>query len=377
MGPHAGANLIAVDAKTGKLKWMTKVDPHAAAVITGSAVVHGSVVYQGISSAEEQYATSASYACCTFRGSVVALNVSNGKILWQTYDMPDNGGSPSQYSGGGIWQPPVVDAAHGMIYVGTGNNYSVPVSVMACQADDWSRTDCTAANDYFDSILGLDLNTGAIKWTRRLQGYDVWTVACVGNPGNPCPSPAGPDYDFGGSGGNLLNGLVGFGQKSGMYYALNPADGTVAWKTPVGPGGNGGGIVWGTATDGQRVYVPLTNNEHTAYSLASGQSVTGSVWAALDPGTGKFLWQTPDPNQTQFDPGAVSVANGVVYAGTQDGHMYAMDASSGKILWSFTAAGTILNGPAIVDGVVYWGTGYPRGGGTVNNQVFAFSINGR
>ena len=375
-GPHNGARLLAVDRATGNLLWMTQIDTHPAAIITGSAVVYNGVVYQGVSSAEEQYATSTQYPCCTFRGSMVALNAATGQILWKTYTVPDNGGATNQYSGNAIWQPPAIDPSRGVLYVGTGNNYTVPSSVETCQQNNPQETDCAEPDDYFDTAMAMNLQTGAILWTQRLYGYDVWTVSCA-VPVNPpaCPTPPGPDFDLGGSGANLMGNVVGIGQKSGMYWALNTADGTVLWSTQVGPGGDLGGIQWGTATDGQRIYVALTNNQHFNYTLTNGQTITGSAWSALDPATGQILWQTPDPTQgSNFNFGSVSVANGVMYAGALDGHMYAFDASTGKILWSYLTGGSILGGPAIVSGVVYWGSGYARSGGTANNLFYAFAL---
>ena len=61
------------------------------------------------------------------------------------------------------------------------------------------------------------------------------------------------------------------------------------------------------------------------------------------------------------------------YAGSQSGSMYALDAATGKILWSFASGGTVLDGPSIADGVVYWGSGY-NNPGTPNNKLYAFSI---
>ena len=374
-GPHQGANLIAVNRLTGNLLWITQVDPHAAAIITGSAVVYKCVVYQGISSDEEQYATSATYTCCTFRGSVVAANALSGKVIWQTYDLPDNKGAATQYSGNGIWQTPVIDSARGLLYIGTGNNYSVPANVSACRADNPASATCDAADDYFDAVMALDLRTGAVKWAKTLQGYDVWTVSCaVPNGGNPCPYPPGEDWDFGGAGGNLLPTMVGFGQKSGVYRALNPADGSILWDTSVGPGGSLGGIQWGTATDGQRIYMAITNNNNVSYTLASGQTINWGSWSALDTATGKILWQTADPSNGAWDMGAVSVANGVMFAGSLDGHMYALDAATGKVLWSFLTGGSVIDSPAIAGNVMYWGSGYDRSGGTNNNKVYAFSV---
>src|SRR2546430_12469842 len=106
---HNGANVISVHRKTGKLQWITQVDSHPAAAITGSPVVFKGVVYVGISSIEETLATDPAYPCCTFRGSMVALDEKSGEILWQTFDMPENGGVPGGYSGGAIWEPPAID----------------------------------------------------------------------------------------------------------------------------------------------------------------------------------------------------------------------------------------------------------------------------
>lgn len=375
-GPHNGARLLAVDRTSGNLIWMTQIDTHPAAIITGAAAVYNGIVYQGVSSAEEQYATDTKYPCCSFRGSMVAVNATTGQILWKTYTVPDNGGATNRYSGNAIWQPPAIDPARGALYVGTGNNYTVPASVEQCQEETPQATDCTEADDHFDTTLAINLQTGAILWSQRLLGWDDWTVACA-QPGNPgaCPTPPGPDFDLGGSGANLMGSVVGIGQKSGMYWLLNANDGTVLWGTQVGPGGDLGGIEWGTATDGTRIYVALTNNEHFDYKLANGQTITGSAWCALDPNNGKILWQTPDPTRgTNFNFGSVSVANGVMYAGSLDGHMYAFDATTGKILWNYQTGGSILGGPAIVNGVVYWGSGYARSGGTANNVFYAFTL---
>ena len=120
---HDGANVIAVDRKSGKRRWITQVDSHPSAIITGSPVVFDGVVYLGVSSSEETLATNPAYPCCTFRGSVVALDARSGAMLWQTFDMPDNGGQQGGYSGGAVWQPPAIDPKRGSLFIGTGNNY--------------------------------------------------------------------------------------------------------------------------------------------------------------------------------------------------------------------------------------------------------------
>src|SRR5258705_1101542 len=375
---HNGANVIAVDRKTGALRWLTQVESHPAAIITGSPVVFDGIVYVGVSSNEETLATNPAYPCCSFRGSIVALDAKNGAILWKTFDMPDNNGQIDQYSGGAVWQPPAIDPKRGTLFIGTGNNYTVPSDVVACQ-NTTPTADCTAPDDFFDAALGLDLKTGQVKWSKKLQGFDTWTVACITSSGpNPnCPVPSSPDFDLGGSGPNLVGNIVGFGQKSGIFWALNADSGDIVWSTPVGPGASLGGIEWGTATDGRRIYVAIANSDHLPYTLVpSGQQITCGASSALDAATGKSLWQTADPTPGTIDRGSVSVANGVMYAGSNSGQMYALNTKTGNILWNFASGGTVLDGPAIVDGVVYWGSGYRNIRGTGNNKVYAFTLAG-
>jgi len=373
---HNGANVISVDRKTGALRWITQVETHPAAIITGSPVVFDEVVYIGVSSSEETLATNPAYPCCSFRGSIVALDAKNGAVLWKTFDLPDNGGQTDQYSGGAVWQPPAIDPNRGALFIGTGNNYTVPASVIACQ-NATPTANCTAPDDFFDTALGMDLKTGQIKWAKKLQGFDTWTVACLTSSGpNPnCPVPSSPDFDLGGSGPNLVGNIVGFGQKSGIFWALSPDNGNIVWSTPVGPGSSLGGIEWGTATDGKRIYVAIANRNNLPYTLVpSGQQITWGAWSALDVATGKILWQTADPTPGAIDRGSVSVANGVMYAGSNSGQMYALDATTGNILWNFASGGTVLDGPSIVDGALYWGSGYREIDGTGNNKVFAFTL---
>jgi polyvinyl alcohol dehydrogenase (cytochrome) len=404
LGPagHGGAHVIAVDRHSGELRWITQVDAHPAAIITGSPVVHENTVYVGVSSQEEGLARDPTYPCCTFRGSMVALNAITGQILWKTFTVPDNQGLTDQYSGNAIWSPPAIDPSRGSLYIGIGNNYTVPDSVLECQLEAIATGNqnpiCEAPDDFFDTVMALDLTTGAIKWSHRLFGFDPWTVACLSlPPGVNCPSPHGPDFDFPGSGPNLLHlrddgqpgrgrgvgkpaessvDLVGIGQKSGAYWALNPDNGAIVWSTIVGPGGTTGGIQWGTATDGTRIYVAVSNSLHLTYTLANGgPTINWGSWAALDPRTGRILWQVPDPTPGTGDPGAVSVANGVLYSGSYSGAMYGLDARTGAILFTFASGGSVIDAPSIVKGSVYWGSGYRNiAPGIGNNKVYAFTL---
>jgi polyvinyl alcohol dehydrogenase (cytochrome) len=395
-----GASIIAVNAVDGSLKWQTQAEAWPAAAITGSPVVYNGVIYVGVATAEEGLATNDSYPCCTGRGSVVALDVRTGAKLWQTYTVPNNGGNPGGYSGGAVWgSTPVVDPKRNQLYVGVGNNYSVPIKDELCvQNSKNGGANCDDANDHFDSMLALDLQTGAVKWSARAWPYDAWNVACI-TGGINCPTPHGPDYDLGGSGPNLLshnsNGndddLVGVGQKSGLYWTFNARTGKVLWNTQVGPGSTLGGIEWGTATDGKRIYVPISNLLGIPYTLQpSGALANGGSWSALDPKTGKILWQTPTPGTCSISVpsytqgcmalGPTSVANEVVFAGSMNRAagaptMFALDARTGKILWSYPAGSEVVAAPAIVGNSIYWGSGYRHFGlGSGNNTLFAFSV---
>ena len=364
---------IGINARSGAMLWRTKTDDNIAAIVTGSATIDNGIVYTGVSSKTEHTTVKP-----TFRGSVEALDARTGKILWKTYMVP------AGFNGGAVWSSqPVVDHKTGMLYVTTGNSYSVPNGYCV----NPGQTNCRRLpqDAYIDSIVALRLTTGKIVWAHHTLTADTWTMA---DPN------ASPDFDFGAD-PNLytttINGkrtdVLGAGQKSGMYYALDPATGKEIWATQAGPGGVLGGIEWGTSSDGERIYAAITNGSHKNYTYTTydGQQKTtsGGLWTALDPATGKILWQTADPQGSGYiTDGFVSSANGVVYAGSSGGNFYAMDARTGQIKWTFSSGGAVWSGAAIVNGVVYWGTGYdtrerklPYDGNS--NKFYAFSLNGR
>jgi len=369
----SGAFEVGVDARTGAMLWRTKTDPSSAALMTGSATIDNGIVYTGVSSKTEH-----TNMTPTFRGSVVALDARTGKILWQTYMVPEG------FNGGAVWMSqPVVDHETGMLYVTTGNSYSVPQGYCV----NPGQTNCTALppDAHIDSIVALSLTTGEVAWAHHTLSADTWTMS---DPN------ASPDFDFG-AGPNLYTTTIqgkktevlGAGQKNGMYYALDPATGKLIWETQAGPGGVLGGIEWGTATDGERIYAAITNGSHKTYTYTAydGQkkTTTGGLWTALDAATGKIIWQTAAPESPEYiTDGFVSGANGVVYAGSSGGNFYAMNARTGQIEWTFPSGGAVWSGAAIVDGTVYWGGGYdtlarklPYNGN--NNKFYAFSPNGR
>jgi polyvinyl alcohol dehydrogenase (cytochrome) len=385
IGDQNGAHLIAVKASTGKLIWMTQLDTHPSAIITQSPLVYKGVVYEGVSSSEQAAAANPSYPCCTFRGSMAAVKAKTGTILWKTYMVPANGGEPGGYSGGAVWSStPALDPATKTLYITTGNNYTIPASASTCETDGGTPAQCLDPTNYIDAIVAMNATTGAVRWADGQGGFDAWTEACTPGGNANCPNP-GPDADFG-TGAQLLKIkgtgrrpelVVGAGQKSGTYWEADASTGHILWGTQVGPGGSLGGMEWGSATDGTRIYVAEADSNKVSYTPAgSTEAITSGSWAALDPVTGAIIWQTPDPS-AGVDIGAVSTANGVVYAGSLTGYMYAMNAATGSVLWDDQGQGSSIAGPAIVNGVVYWGNGYAHLGpsvGTGSTTFYAFTL---
>lgn len=388
VGTQKGARLVALNKNTGAVQWINQVDLTSFAILTQSPVVYNGAIYQGVASSEEAAtAFIPGYPCCFFRGNINKIDLVTGATVWKTYMTPNIPG----YSGAAVWSStPVVDETRGSLYITTGNNYSVPASVAACVAANPTSATCDAADNYVDAIVSLDLTTGAVKWADKLSTSDAWNVACIVTFINPasCPTPTGPDYDFG-QGAMLLStkikgkdlDIVVAGQKSGVMWGVNPDNGQVYWGTQAGPGGTLGGLEWGSATDGKRVYFAISNNSLLPYAGRPELGNAGS-WGAIDPSDGSIIWQTKDPNGN-IDPGAVSVANGVVYAGSLESNpakptFFGLNAANGNIRFALASGGSVNSAPAIVDGTVYWGSGYSNFGlGSGNPKMYALSIKGK
>ena len=359
--------------------------------MTHSAIVAGRTAYVGIASNEELIAAFVPKAFWQwqFRGSVVALDVHTGAIKWRTYTVPEG------YYGGAIWgSTGAVDLKRGQVYMATGNNYWVPETVLACLGSGASPASCMSPQNHFDSVIALDMDTGAIKWAARGLPHDVWNVGCglsvpgfVLPPNDNCPNPQGPDHDFA-QGPILMGGpgkardLVGAGQKSGKFWTFNADDGKLEWVTQAGPPGLTGGLQWGSAYDGDRIYVAIANagskgsaQDPLDWVLKDGTVTKAGGWAALDSASGAVIWTTKDPDDSRAEA-AVSVANDVVFGCNLNfgkGTMRALHAKTGEVLWSFDSGISCNAGPSIVDGMVYWGSGTFQGLPGVK-KMFAFGL---
>jgi len=398
IGTQAGAFLLEINAKTGDLRWKMQLDTQSVAVLTASPAILGDVIHVGVSGVTQEVGVANDDdPCCSFIGSEVAVNARTGAILWRTFM------APSGYTGTAIWgSNAVVDARRKSVFIGTGNNYSTPTApaYVNCILAGGTPKVCLSPDDHVDSIVALDTGTGRIKWSQRLTDGDDWNAACTRSPvGRNCPFPTGADFDFGSAPNEISlrlrahrqedehrdehRDIIGAGQKSGMYSAFDPDTGDFLWGTQVGPGGTAGGIQWGSATDGERIYVAIANSDHLPYTNPDRPALgKAGSWSALEPINGGILWQTPDPNGAQ-DIGPMTVANGVVYAPStaaataRTANMFALDAATGKVLWSFPSGGSVNAGAVVVNGTVYWGSGYRRLGFVGNNKFYAFSLGGK
>jgi polyvinyl alcohol dehydrogenase (cytochrome) len=394
-------NAYAVNATSGQLLWKVHAGEHFAAMVTGTPLAHGDVVYFPFSSFEEILPPNPKSECCTFRGSVVALDASSGKLLWRTYTIQDApqpttkskaGTQLHGPSGAGVWSTPTLDEKAGVLYVATGDNYSEPATKTS------------------DAVLALDAGTGKLIWSKQVTANDVFNNGCVTPDKTNCPETAGKDSDFGQppiliSLGGGRRALV-IGQKSGMVHALDPdREGQILWQTRVGQGGVLGGIQWGSASDGESAYVAVSDlqiapvrdpSTPAGYRLGVDPNHGGGLFA-LRVATGEKVWSAKPPvcgdrkNCSPAQSAAVTAIPGVVFSGSEDGHLRAYSAATGEVVWDVDtvreyetvngakAQGGSLDvaGPVIAGGILYVNSGYGQWGGAPGNVLLAFSIDGK
>lgn len=324
----------AINVVTGELVWSTRVDDHPNTTTTAQPALFEGIVYQPVSSLEVVPATQPDYECCTFRGSLVALDGLTGEIIWKTETITDplkptglNSAGTMNFgpSGAPIWNTPTVDTKRRLLYAGTGENYSSP------------------AEESSDAIIAFSIDTGKIVWKRQTTSGDAWNVACVPSIPDPanCPVERGPDFDFASPPILISDGerdILVAGQKSGVAFGINPDTSALVWSQRVGRGGTQGGIHFGMATDGKLVFVPVA--DHDAGRVPIGEPHPGIF--GLDPYTGEIKWSQPadDNCGDRFNcfPGASSPAtalSGLVIQGYMDGMLRIHEGATGEVLWQF------------------------------------------
>ncbi len=374
--------VYAVDAQKGTLLWRTQADTHPLARIVGTPVLYNDRLYVTVASTEDSAAANPGYGCCTFRGSVVALDIAAGRIVWKSYTVLEepqptrkNSAGIQEFgpAGAAIYSSPTIDAKRNVLYVATSGS---PTGV------EQSLT---------DSIVAFDLADGKLRWVKQLVHGEAGTAAS-GFSSSPILRTLGTG-----------NQIILAGQKSGFVYGLDPDHGgNILWQTKIGdsagagPGssapavasmgvaGAAGGIAWGSAADHRSLYVALSG------LLAQPANSSGSL-TALDMTTGAARWHAASPEPpcssaerlcSHAQAQAVTVMPGSAFSGSMDGHLRAYSTIDGKILWDFDtakdfqarngikASGGPLDrgGATIVNGTVYVNSG---------NALLAFSVDGK
>ncbi|MGH7292432.1 MAG: PQQ-binding-like beta-propeller repeat protein, partial [Myxococcota bacterium] len=248
----------------------------------------------------------------------------------------------------------------------------------------------------------FDLNTGERKWVFQATAKDLWHYACP-RGANCFGADQGitVDHDFGGSvviarrpdGRDILIS----GQKSGAIWALDPDNnGKLIWTNRLSRGGANGGVHWGIATDGKRVFAPMNDNAKPSEEFPTA----GVALHALDIETGKIAWTARGAGDCSgdrkiryaacetrfgFSP-APMVIDGAVLQGSVDGILRVYDAATGAELWRYdtmrkfdTVNGVPGNGGAIdsspyvaANGMLFVVSGYARFGEAPGNVLLAF-----
>jgi polyvinyl alcohol dehydrogenase (cytochrome) len=307
-GASTGPRVVALNLSDGSIAWDATLDNQKGADTYGSPVVWNGAVYIGVSALNGEVNDPKT----SVRGAVVALDAATGAQRWKLYTVP------AGHDGGAVWNTPAIDTATGTLYAGTGNAYHAP------------------AADTTDSILAVDATTGQLLRHFQATAGDVWNETSN--------TTAGPDADFGASlnlfaapGGRQV---VGAGQKSGTYWALDRATLQPAWNTLIAfEPGFLGAIVGSTAFDGHGIYGPGTAG--------------GEIWGLGRDGSPE--WVSADGGPLHF--GAVSVANGVVYSTDMSGHLTARDVTTGAVLAKLPLGAPSWGGVSIAGGYVFAVTG--------------------
>ncbi len=370
-GDDSGA-VYALDAQKGTLLWKTQVESHPLARIVGTPALYHSRLYVVVASTEQSAASDTAYACCTFRGSVAALDMATGRVLWKTFAIAEEP-RPSGKSTAGIQQfgpagaamsgAATVDIKRNLVYVGTAGSLT------------------SATQPLTDAVIAVDMTDGQVRWAKQFARHD--TAGAADFASSPILR-------------TLADGkqIILAAQKSGIVYALDPDHGgDVLWQTKVTEEGIPSGIEWGPAADHRRLYIALSG-------LAAEPDNTSGGLAALDMKTGAKRWYAAAPTPAcawgaqacaHAQAQAVTVIPGAAFVGAMDGHLRAYSTIDGKVMWDYDTAkdfptvngikgsgGSLDQGGAtIVNGVVYINSGYGQRYGQPGNVLLAFSVDGK
>ena len=269
-------------------------------------------------------------------GYMYALDATNGKLIWKHGPIDLNEGLSS-----GLWtMSPIV--TQGLVVFGAQQIYALNETngnlvwnTTMSEGQSQSFGIALSGNEIItgsldDNVYALNLTTGNIIWTYPTGAY----IEAV-------PS--------------IAYGDVFVGSTDNYTYCLNLQTGQLVWKTEFGwsnsMGFGGGGWNHAGIADGM-IFTAGTDGMRYAFNATNGDL----IWTFQ---TGNASWTGTD------------IAGGVAYFGSWDGKIYAVNEYTGKELWDFQVNGTMNGDPAIVDGMLIWGsseTGYLYALGAPVNQ---------
>jgi PQQ-dependent dehydrogenase (methanol/ethanol family) len=406
------AKLISLDAKTGKVLWSTQIaDPELGYSETMAPVAVNGKVLIGTNGGE--------YGV---RGFVKAYDANDGKLLWTFYSIPekghegvwavndatgrnmlrdiaaekkqlaDKGGDFYKTLGGGVWMAPAVDKETNTVFFVVGN-----------PSPDLYGAERPGDNLYTNSIVAVDLNSGAYKWHYQYIAHDVWDLDAV----SPVILTEAKGKD------GKLRKVAIHGGKTGHVYVHDRATGELIrfseamvpqenmWVLPTKDGarmlpGANGGVEWSPMAVNPKHRLAYAANLHQpmTYHVEEAKYPGGKLWlggafkvipgekqwgrlAAVDIDTGKVAWKF-DTEQPLIG-GVLATAGDLVFNGEGNGLFRAFDAKTGKMLWEFQC-GAGVNAPAVsytVAGKQY--VAVAAGGNTQldfkrGNSVFVFAL---
>lgn len=374
--------VTALDAATGTLLWKTRVEDHVLVRITSAPLLHDSRVFVPISSMEDPMTHDPAYACCTFRGSVAALDAATGKLLWKSHTIAQapqlrskpGAAGPQRYSpaGASVFTPLTADPKRGLVYAATAESY----------------TDDNPPGAY--SVIAFDMATGTHRWQRQF-------LPAAGERGRICREMGDTDCRnlFSFSSQALLQPLPGggdiliAGQKWGYVYGLDPADGREIWRRKIAKGSDLGGVQYGFSADSRAAYISISD--------ITAEQPGGMV--ALDVRNGATLWRAPPQKAACYwgeqgcssaQASASTTIPGIVFSGAWDGHLRAYASTDGRVVWDVDTAVPVhtVNGvearggqlggwPVVVAGGAVYVTSGASSQAHPGNALLVYTVDGK